>query len=430
MIPLRLEIITPCIPITRPQLIPPLYPFFSTHLQAIRGDQRIDGRRALEYRPVQFQFASDDSSCIVRLGRTMAMASISATLDTPYPDHPSEGTITFDVLHLASDAGSGTGDALRRRTEEAVELSRLVERGLREARAVDVEALCVQPGRKVWNLSVVIRVLDDNGNVTDAVGLAALGALCVFRRPDVTIDPDAPGGVIVHSVKDKEPLPLTLHHLPLPITFSFFSDAQGELTVIDPVGKEEASCVGTFTVTINPQGELCGVQKAHGIGIDVSEAMQCIRLAESTVKQLTDGLRKALEAHDVARVASRVRRRHSSFVAAGAGAATAAAAVLPDVDVADGGQGDGGVNAMEEEEGMDAEEEQEEEEVGREKKSSPTSTQQQQKEKSKKKKRQRSQQGRGSGGNDDDNTYAEIADIIANAAGAAGGGLEGALKKK
>lgn len=129
---------------------PPLSP------QAIRSDHRVDGRRAFEHRPLQFQFASDDSSCIVRLGRTMAMATVSASLDAPYADRHSEGSVTFDVQPTAMAQGFGPDS--QRRNEDAVELSRLVERGLKESRAVDLEALCVQPGRKVWHLQVDVRV--------------------------------------------------------------------------------------------------------------------------------------------------------------------------------------------------------------------------------------------------------------------------------
>ena len=268
----------------------------------------------------------------------MAMASISASLEAPYADRHSEGSITFEVTHTAM---AGFGSDFARTKEDAVELSRLVERGLRESRAVDLEALCVQPGRKVWHLQVDVRLLDNCGNATDAVGLAALGALCAFRRPDVTVDPDAPGGIIIHPPTDKEPLPLTLHHLPLPISFAFFE--AGEVIALDPLSKEEAAASGSFTVTMNPQGELCAAQKAHGVGITPAQVMQCMRIAATKVKDLTAQLRKALEAHEVARVAARVRRHRGdgaevATIGGGGGgdSAAAAAAGAPQVDLSSG----------------------------------------------------------------------------------------------
>lgn len=43
----------------------------------------------------------------------------------------------------------GTGWGAGRPGEEAIEVARLIERGLRESRAVDQEALVVVSGRKV-----------------------------------------------------------------------------------------------------------------------------------------------------------------------------------------------------------------------------------------------------------------------------------------
>jgi exosome complex component RRP45 len=54
--------------------------------------------------------------------------------------------------------------------------------------------------------------------------------------------------------------------------------------VIDPSLKEEAASSGGMTVTINPHGELCAVQKARGVGLAPSEIMRCVRLAGQQVR--------------------------------------------------------------------------------------------------------------------------------------------------
>ncbi|KAG7666787.1 hypothetical protein Ndes2437A_g08482 [Nannochloris sp. 'desiccata'] len=439
-------------------------------VKAIKADHRVDGRGTFEYRPIQFQFASDDSSCIVRLGRTMVMASISASLEAPYADRHSEGSITFDVLHTAM---AGFGPDFARKNEDTTELSRLVERGLRESRAIDLEALCVQPGRKVWHLQVDVRILDNCGNATDAVGLAALGALCAFRRPDVTVDPDVPGGIIIHSRADREPLPLTLHHLPLPITFAFFE--AGDVVALDPMSKEEAAASGSFTVTVNPQGELCAAQKAHGVGIQPAQVMQCTRIAATKVKDLTAQLRTALEAHEVARVAARVRRHQAGGKGAAGGIVVGDDAQhhsmspteieklqLPDEEenTAEDEESEEEIENEEEqdeegrkEEDADAEdavpsskaEEEEEEPMdieetrprssSKNKSKSKNASSSQSKSSSKAKRRRSSQSGKDGEGGD---PYAAIADLIVNAGAGVGGkgghstgsGLESALKKK
>ena len=43
------------------------------------------------------QFAPAGSSCVVRLGGTCALATVTATLEPPFPDRPSEGSLRFNV---------------------------------------------------------------------------------------------------------------------------------------------------------------------------------------------------------------------------------------------------------------------------------------------------------------------------------------------
>lgn len=76
-------------------------------------------------------------------------------------------------------------------SEEAVEVGRLIERSLRDSRAIDTEALCIRAGEKVWAVQIDVHVLDDGGNLIDAASIATVSALLHFRRPDVSITGDA-----------------------------------------------------------------------------------------------------------------------------------------------------------------------------------------------------------------------------------------------
>ena len=81
----------------------------------------------------------------------------------------------------------------------------------------------------MWSLRVDVHILDHNGNLADAASLSALAALLAFRRPEVTLE--AGGGgvgvgegqrVVVHPPDVREPLPLSIHHIPLAVTFASF----------------------------------------------------------------------------------------------------------------------------------------------------------------------------------------------------------------
>ncbi len=50
----------------------------------------------------------------------------------------------------------------------------------------------------------------------------------------------------------------------------------GDLMCVDPTLKEEASADGSMTATINTHGEVCAVQKAHGIGLRLHQVLPCV----------------------------------------------------------------------------------------------------------------------------------------------------------
>eukprot|EP00890_Picochlorum_soloecismus_P002827 jgi/Picsp_1/3545/NSC_06383-R1_ribonuclease ph45a len=278
-------------------------------LEGLRCQQRLDGRGQLDPRRIEFEFGNKDTTCLARLGDSVAFAAITASLEQPFGGRPSEGTIQFTVGIAKAQFKTVSKDPARV-NQYLVELGRFVERSFRESKAVDLESLCVQAGRRVWHIQVDIKILGDDGNIPDVVGLAALGALRAFRRPEVTLDPQAPGGLRIHSLEDREGIALTLHHFPVSVSFSYFDE--GVLTVVDATSVEESAANGTLTVAVTPQGELCAVQKANGCGITQPEIMRCIRIAIEIAKETIEKLESSIKAHEVARVAARVRRQHVS----------------------------------------------------------------------------------------------------------------------
>jgi exosome complex component RRP45 len=103
---------------------------------------------------------------------------------------------------------------------------------------------------------VELHVLDNNGNSIDAASLACLAALLHFRRADVTVAGDT---VTVHSFQDRAPVPLSIHHTPISISFGVFADGDG--VVVDPTVREEMVMDGRLIVSVNAHAELCGVHK-------------------------------------------------------------------------------------------------------------------------------------------------------------------------
>lgn len=105
----------------------------------------------------------------------------------PFPDRPTEGFFHVQV-ELSSMAAPSF--EVGRPSKYAVELGRIIERNLRDSRAVDTEGLCIVAGTKVFSITLNLHVLDHCGNIADCAQLAATAALLHFRRPDVTVSGD------------------------------------------------------------------------------------------------------------------------------------------------------------------------------------------------------------------------------------------------
>lgn len=163
---------------------------------------------------------------------------------------------------------------------------------MRESGAIDTEALCIVAGEKVWAIKVSIAIIDDDGNLIDACAIAAIAALHHFRRPDVSISAD---GVVVarsrcvfrslspdflpslqHTADERAPVPLSIHHMPIAVSFAAFElDAgQDAVLLVDPTWKEEKVSSGRMTITLNAQNELCAMQKAGGVAMAPSEIIR------------------------------------------------------------------------------------------------------------------------------------------------------------
>jgi exosome complex component RRP45 len=262
-------------------------------LAAIEKGLRIDGRRPYDFRTLKITFGEEAGTVFVQLGRTRVLACTVCGVTQPHDDRPTEGFFTFNVEFspMASPKyGSGRPSA------SAVEVIRIVERGLRESRAVDTEALCIIAGEKVWSIRLDVHVLDDCGNLIDACSIAAITALHHFRRPDVTI---CGSQLTVHPPTEKEPVPLSIHHIPICVTFGIFSD--GRLLVVDPEWKEEKVQSGRITMTLNAHRELCAIQKAGGVPLSVDQILEGARIAQMKVVEITQIIQQALRNDQIAR---------------------------------------------------------------------------------------------------------------------------------
>lgn len=262
----------------------------------VQAGVRADGRGLMRARRTRVTLGERWGDAQVWLERTRAAATASVTAITPAPERPAEGSVIITVeLSPASGEAAARMAASGARSEAGAALRASVERVVRDSRALDVDALCIVAGARVWAVRVHVDVLADDGNALDAAVLAAAAALLHARRPDVTV---SGRDVIVHSPDEREPLPLPVHHVPIAVSFALFRAVDTEaddVSALDPTRREMLAAAGALTLACNAQGEVCAVQKAGGLPLASALLVECAKVAEKRAIELTKVLADALK---------------------------------------------------------------------------------------------------------------------------------------
>jgi len=244
---------------------------------------RADGRGLTDYRKIAIQLepiAKAEGSALVSLGNTKVMTGVKIEMGSPFPDTPDEGVLTVnaELLPLASPTFEpGPPD------ERSVELARVVDRGIRESKAIDVEKLCLIPGKKVFVVFADVYILDYDGNLFDASSIATLSALLKAQIPEYEV---RDGEIYLKESK----VPLPMRSRPVSVTMAKI----GGKLVVDPSIDEEQVMDARVTMAIDENGNLCAIQKG-GIGTltraDVISAKQiALEKSEEIRKKIAEAV--------------------------------------------------------------------------------------------------------------------------------------------
>jgi exosome complex component RRP45 len=173
-------------------------------------------------------------------------------------------------------------------------LSRILEKTIRRSQALDIESLCLIAGSKVWSIRADIHVLSHDGNLTDAACIGVMSALNHFRKPDTSTEGES---VTIYTAAEREPVPLSLLHLPLCVTFSYYTGAgefEDEKVLLDTTLLEESLREGSCTVGMNRHGEVCQIAKLGGVPVDPITLLHCVNIAAVKVKEISTFITKRL----------------------------------------------------------------------------------------------------------------------------------------
>lgn len=246
----------------------------SSHIQKLASKgKRVDGRGLEEYRPLSVEkgiINVAEGSARVKLGSTDVVVGIKIQLGEPYPDTPDRGVLTTNVELIPMASPNFESGPPR---EGAIELARVVDRGIRESQMIDLEKLCVTPGEQVWILFIDIHVIDYDGNLFDAASYGTLGALTTAKVPASKLD------------SEDFQLPVRCH--PVSITAAKIKD----YILFDPSLDEEAIADARLTVALDENGDLRAMQKGLSGSFKSDEVIGIV----NTARQINNGIRDKIK---------------------------------------------------------------------------------------------------------------------------------------
>ncbi|MFX1533174.1 MAG: exosome complex protein Rrp42 [Promethearchaeota archaeon] len=254
-----------------------------THL---KKNKRIDGRSLFEMRPLKLKpniIKKAQGSCQAQLGDTIVIAGVKSEIGTPFPDTPDMGVIIVNIEFspMASPVFESGPPG-----KDAIEVARVVDRGIRESKVVDLKKLCIVPGEAVYILFVDIYILDHFGNLFDACSRAAMGAILSTKIPIYKVDPETN-----KPVKTDELMPLPLNGLVTSLTFSKI----GDIIILDNNMEEERVKTARFTVAVTDDLRICAMQKGESDTFTKEQIFKMIDIAVEKISALVEDIKTQIE---------------------------------------------------------------------------------------------------------------------------------------
>jgi exosome complex component RRP42 len=241
----------------------------------LEQEKRFDGRKTDEFRDLIIEenvSKKAEGSVRVKLGKTEVLVGIKMETATPYPDSPNKGNlmVTAEFLPLSSariELGPPKFDS--------IEVGRIIDRGIRESKFIDLEKLCIKEGEKVWTVFIDIYTINDDGNILDAAGIGAVTALKLAKIPKYD---EEKGKVDYHEttgnipLRKMNPFAITVHKI-------------GKHLILDPTREEEDVSETRMSVG-SSDGVIYSLQKGNSGYFSVEEIKKSFEIVEKAWKEL------------------------------------------------------------------------------------------------------------------------------------------------
>jgi exosome complex component RRP42 len=244
--------------ITSPELVKEL----------ISSDSRLDGRKPLDYREIDLKvnaLKKADGCCMLSMGNTKVIVGIKFESMKPYPDSPDEGGLVVSLSYIPITFKNLSPN-------KDVEVSRVVDRSIRESHCLNMQDFCVLKGEKAFSIYIDAYVLNYDGNLIDALNLATVKALMNTNMPAL----DENGKVIRSDKKIK------LSCLPVMTTISSID----QTFVVDLNTAEENAIDYSLSLSFIDKDTICAMQKQGEAGIPKEELDKIFELGTEKQEEL------------------------------------------------------------------------------------------------------------------------------------------------
>ena len=246
-------------------------------IDQLMNGERSDNRLFDDYREITFEKLEQNGQCQVTLGETKVMCNIFSSLITPSPEKQSEGLILFNV-----DASNLRHPAEHQNNLEEINeirnrINNLLEKSLKETKAIDTFTLCVVPGLAVWKITVNIILLNHDGNIFDCSYLACLCSWMTYKIPFIYNV-----GNKIELKEDSKFIHLPILHVPICIT----SAKIGQIIVVDPNALEERNSNGLMLICSNRFNKICFVHTYNSTQLESKEVLEMLNFGKKWVDKV------------------------------------------------------------------------------------------------------------------------------------------------
>ncbi len=254
--------------------------------ELVKEGKRFDERKLLDFRDISIELGVSkkaEGSARVRIGDTDVIAGVKMNVIEPFTDTPDNGAlmVVSELWPIASEKFEMGPPNI-----QSIELSRIIDRSIRESEFIDMKKLCIKKGELVWAVFLDIYPLNDDGNLIDASAMAVTAAIQSAVFPEIKDDK------VQFGKFTKKKIPLK----DMPIVLTFYK--VGDEFILDPTAIEEEINKARLTVamTFGKDGEFIhAMQKSGDEPLEEEEILKVLDMALKEGKKIFEKIKTQLK---------------------------------------------------------------------------------------------------------------------------------------